>query len=89
MTKLEEKLIELGYRPNEFVYHKYDKVIAKNTFMVETHLSISLKFMNSAIKDGCVIVSISLRSQQDIDNLQLAFNTLQNDLEVLKEYENN
>ena len=88
MSKLEEKLIELGYEQNEFVYDKYNKVITENTFMVEIQLSISLKNMNSKIKSGCVIVNVPLRTQQDIDNLQQAFNQLQSDLEVLKDVKN-
>lgn len=87
MTKIEQKLIELGYEPYEFTYGKYVKVIIKNAFMSETALIIRLENMNNKIKEGYIIQHVPIKSQQDIDNLQQAYNQVQSDLEVLKEYE--
>ena len=76
MTKLEEKLIELGYE--NYIYYWQKTTWVNNTFVV---IQISKVLTGSLSR--CII-----KSQQDIDNLQLAFNEMQKDLEVLKEYEN-
>jgi hypothetical protein len=81
MTKLEEKLIELGYE-NIYVngrwYKEYDgnKSIFINT---DEH--------HKKIKDYHIHFYSFIECQQDIDNLQLAFNEMQKDLEILKECE--
>lgn len=79
MSKLEQKLIELGYEKLKFYdvigYIWWKKCIAINTNGVV-----------SKILDSELQIS-SIKIQQDIDNLQQAFNELQKDLEILKECE--
>lgn len=89
MTKLEEKLIELGYElevikdewANIYIYHfeKYIKYY-NNSLVIqlsEEKKIISFYVVNSGLFDDTT----------DINNLQQAFNQLQNDLEVLKQDE--
>ena len=82
MTKLEKKLIELGYEK----YHKY---AYKKDFGLKFSIWIVLKANNLNILNNWVSVGAfyPIRTQQDIDDLQQAFNVMQKDLEVLKEYE--
>lgn len=76
MSKLEEKLIELGYK--EFVEEWYIKRIDN----AEIHIYIGMKKIASDI-DYKKLIS----TQQDLDNLQQAFDIMQKDLEELKKYE--
>ena len=78
MTKLEEKLIELGYK-KDFEYYWEKAKWVNNSFIVYQ--------INKKLKGRLVDCSIS--SQQHIDDLQLAFNEMQKDLEILKECEEN
>ena len=80
MTKLEQKLIELGYQETPYgSWLKYHNDNGYFAFEIEKHKKIK----------GMVRPSMYtwFRTQQDIDNLQLAFNELQKDLEELKKYE--
>ncbi len=80
MTKLEKKLIELGYeRGYHNMYHKNFSRIFILT------IEVYKKVIFGRVYSECREFS----SQDKIDDLQLAFNQLQNDLEVLKKYENN
>ena len=82
MTKLEQKLIELGYKPSIFEnrYIKYYKE-------TDNYILIQLSKNKNSIMSYSFGSQKAFTNQQDIDNLQQAFNQLQNDLEVLKEYE--
>lgn len=82
MTKLEQKLIELGYRQKfEYPHIFYKKINGIN-------LNIYTCGEVSRIRDSNVYqVKVGFSNQQDIDNLQEAYNQLQKDLEVLKEYD--
>ena len=77
MTKLEEKLLELGYETYNEVY----KYWRKGLIVIETFYE--------RIEDYYVCGPRLIRTQQDIDNPQQALNQLQKDLEVLREYGNN
>lgn len=84
MTKLEEKLIELGYE------HRYDPTAQKVEYFKSMRVSnrwirLVVVIDIDRIIRNCVANCIDIKSQQDIDNLQQAFNVLQKDLEVLKE----
>lgn len=86
MTKLEEKLLELGYRKNassirdSFFFNKPFSVIQ---IVIYTDKKIT------KIKDTFVDnIDHKIKTQKGINNLQQAFNQLQKDLEVLREYEN-
>ena len=81
MTKLEQKLIELGYEQFEFNQYEYNKEIEKY------NCSLAIIVIDDKIESFHMFRIISIKSQQDIDNLQLAYNELQKDLEALKEYE--
>ena len=87
MTKLEEKLIELGYEEQPKHAHNQRVVLYfKNIY--DYSLAIYYDCKSNKIIDEVVFTNAKIiRTQQDIDNLQLAFNELQRDLEVLKEYE--
>ena len=84
MTKLEEKLIELGYTQDAI--HKI--LYFKNIYNARIILWLN-KSCSNITKDSGVLKneSIYVRKQQDIDNLQQAFNEMQRDLEELKKYE--
>ena len=77
MTKLEQKLVELGYKEykNELLEeHYWYKQIGKVLIIWED---------NDLFVDGFW----RIHKQNDIDNLQQAFNQMQKDLEILKECE--
>lgn len=76
MTKLEQKLIELGY---ERSYTMRPDIWEKdsNGFIIRIFTSNGI--------NGFVTQLSSFKTQKYIDNLQLAFNTMQKDLEILKE----
>lgn len=73
MTKLEQKLIELGYKKREYSKIQYFKRIAGGII----HLDIT--DLGSTYVEPAYII----HSQQNIDNLQQAFNIMQKDLEEL------
>lgn len=82
MTKLEEKLIELGYKRYRNGFHFKDLFSNKGNVV-----SIKIIIENNKIKDYSVYTwgDSEIRTQQDIDYKQQAFNELQKDLEVLKD----
>ena len=80
MTKLEEKLIELGYE----IYHKDNYSIIWNKDYLVYELKIQIindKIFQSYIKS----MNYLFFTQTHIDNLQQAFNEMQKDLEVLRQ----
>lgn len=81
MTKLEEKLIELGYE--QFIRRGLKWVKGSNGYAVVVDTSVK------PIKSYVVLEFSHLDRQWEIDNLQLAFNEMQKDLEILKECEEN
>lgn len=83
MTKLEEKLLELGYK-EEWTYDNIAFYI-KCEIDYETHIFLK----NQKIVKSKINVKKHIEEQYQIDNLQQAFNQLQKDLEVLKDENNN
>lgn len=83
MTKLEEKLLELGYaiENTDWTY----KQAIKEYMNCSINIQFNKEKYGNNITFKCVKPIFSIKSQQDIDNLQQAFNQLQKDLEVLKE----
>jgi len=85
MTKLEEKLLQLGY-------DKIDSVTYEKHF-IEPYIDICIEVLPPWHKGECICEayvcdSFSLIStQEQLDDLQQAFNQLQSDLKELKEYE--
>ena len=80
MTKLEQKLKELGYEYEclNIYYKEFNKTLV-----------LTIDLYPNLIYGRVHCCFAEFHNQQDIDNLQLAFNEMQRDLEVLKEYENN
>ena len=83
MTKLEYKLLELGYKPHLMIFDCY--ISTKHNCRCKIEI---LNPETNKIKGG-VEPLISITKQEQLFDLQLAFNEMQKDLEVLKEYENN
>ena len=73
MTKLEQKLIELGYQDYQYYWQKTRWI--NDTFVI---IKIS-KDLKGSIKD------LFVNSQEHINNIQQAYNELQKDLEELKQ----
>ena len=80
MTKLEQKLQELGYKP---YYRCYEKIVGKISIFVEPFNEPFTKIHKIYVYNE----NNYIKRQEQIDNLQLAFNELQKDLEILKECE--
>lgn len=83
MTKLEKKLIHLGY---VWTYDNFTKQknFYRNIEGCQTRIVLDLvngKIAYSSVENWTKVFT----SQKGIDNLQQAFNQLQQDLEVLKE----
>ena len=75
-----EKLKKLGYRIS----------ICENSMTGCKDLNdlwIDIFIYDGKIKDYAVIGSSTVRSQSDIDNLQIAYNTLKSDLKELGEWQ--
>lgn len=86
MTKLEEKLIELGY--DEQPKYNSKQIIILYLKDMFYGLAIYYNLVTNKIVDNVVLTNGKcVRTQQDIDYLQLAFNLMQKDLEILKQYE--
>lgn len=87
MTKLEQKLIELGYeKENQYVFTKYIVTLTM-TYCISIELDINRK-----VETGYVDSNYHFEIQQEINDLQQAFNEMQKDLEILKgceKYESN
>lgn len=78
MTK-EEKLIELGYKRTLNYMVEYIKFYKQGKFTIEIYVRSDNKFV------GCVTSLYRFEKQQDIDELQEAYNILQQDLEALEQ----
>lgn len=79
MTKLEEKLLELGYMKS-FLFQTFEKHLKDKCCVIYITLNCETnEIIYSYIHNITYIIT-----QQDIDNIQQAFNQLQKDLEVLK-----
>ena len=84
MTKLEEKLIELGYVK---LTHNY------MTKLTRYKKDFDFSYIHFHIRDNEIVMygvspTYDYQTQYEVDDLQKAFNKLQKDLEVLKEYGN-
>ena len=73
-----EKLKKLGYR-----IMTCENIMVGTKHLNEFYLDITLT--NGIITDYEVMGSSFVRSQNDIDNLQIAYNTLKSDLKELGE----
>lgn len=83
MTKLEQKLLELGYE--EWRY-SFEHVTYIKTYNDKVDLNIDIDNAKTKITNWYLYVEeITIKQQSYIDGIQQAFNQLQNDLEELKE----
>ena len=82
MSRLEEKLIELGYRKISYYnFIRYKKETKCHCIIFEVSKQREVKIQDN------YILSNYFYKQQEIDNLQQAFNEMQKDLEVLRNVE--
>lgn len=77
MTKLEQKLLELGYK--KMTYFDINEVIWWKGSIAITTKKRASKILRANVQVGYV------EDQSQIDNIQQAYNILQADLEVLKQ----
>lgn len=91
MTKLEEKLIELGYERKEFLYVWF----CKRTTLNDLTFDIVISIKDNKITNYQVYINTIgnqyipiITDQHEIDTLQQTFNIMQKDLEVLCGCEN-
>ena len=75
---MKEKLKKLGYR-----IMTCENIMVGTKHLNEFYLDITLT--NGVITDYEVMGSAFVRNQSDIDNLQIAYNTLKSDLKELGE----
>lgn len=91
MTKIEEELMQLGYEyasPNGYYSRlKNDYVMRYEKDTEEDYQIIIDLDYKTKTKIIDYYISLSILRPKDMDNLQQAFNQMQRDLEVLKEYE--
>ena len=80
MTKLEQKLLELGYKRTG--YFNFIKQVLENSLLIK--LDVDRKKILETYVD---YYAIGISYQWQIDTLQQAFNQLQIDLKKVKEYE--
>lgn len=78
MTKMEEKLIELGYEFDHYAYRKPIGDIDCAIIIIFTNKNMN-KIVSYYVINGIV------KSQEQINNLQQAYNEMQKDLEVLRQ----
>lgn len=83
MTQLEKKLKEMGYRPdlNSKVLPHYKKQCDYNKWVDGCMV---LNVDRSKIINHYVSMLSGIHSQQDIDNIQIAFNNLERDIKEIK-----
>ena len=78
MTKLEQKLIELGYKETYYYKDKH-----KDMYKYSYGNEINFIVYKNRIERS-YIASSTFVNQDNINDLQQAFNELQKDLEILK-----
>lgn len=82
MSKLKQKLLDLGYTP----YTVNELYFAKEFNKYYLDIDINKNLID--IEESCIDVSSAyIYNQQDIDNLQQAYNQLQKDLKELRKNE--
>ena len=86
MTKLEQKLIELGYEVGYEEWDENKEYLIGCKYGINKCCTIDIRYRKGIFFDA-YLYRPYFTSQQDIDNLQQAFNQLQQDLEVLKDEE--
>ena len=85
MTKLEEKLIELGYC---YAFDNSEGYLYVKSPNKKYIFNVLLSYSKRRIENYDMLSVYDIHSQKDIDNLQQAFDEMQKDLEILKEIKN-
>ena len=83
MSRLEEKLKELGYKP----YYQsayYDSFVKRVENIGNYNIILDLETKKITMS---YLVPNAIHNREQLDNLQQAFNVMQKDLEILKECE--
>ena len=78
MNKLEEKLIELGYKQCPWKKERWDSI--RYNIVLYTNQEVT------KVEDSYVWIN-QIRRQSTIDFVQVSFNKMQKDLEDLRKYE--
>ena len=81
MTKLEEKLIELGFH---YCFDNAEGYLYSKKHNKKYIFNVLISYTKKHIENYDVTNLYDFHSQKDIDNLQQAFNEMQRDLEILK-----
>ena len=92
MTKIKEKLEELGYEfdvdvelHSQKIYSIYSKIVEYNSlFLDRTSNKIVLNIGYGGKVCGYYVCQNCIRHQYEIDALQHAYGVMQNDLSILK-----
>lgn len=84
MTKLEEKLLELGYTKYPLSKEVFIKQASSELW---TYIWLNDDF--NYVECSKIRAPYDFKTQKNIDDLQIAFNILQRDLKILKEYGGN
>ena len=82
MTKLEEKLIELGYAEDKNVSGYYKKYFDYAYIAIYIDKDNTIKYEWSGVQMKKLV---RIKSQKHINDLQQAYNEMQKDLEVLRQ----
>ncbi len=77
MTKLEQKLVELGYEYDEMEQHYYKNVLFARICLFD------MRYLTKNYVKPMKLIT----KREDIMCFELAFNEMQKDLEILKECE--
>lgn len=86
MTKLEEKVVDLGYNLYRYKNVKYVDAIRRYEFEKDGSVGLNIHIIDNKIDNYYVYVhATKYHDQSQLDNLQLAYNKLLEDLEVLKD----
>ena len=87
MSRLEEKLAVLGYRKRYEPYFYKEITLNSLLFCIYIFIEDNKIFVAKMSIADENIAYPTVETQQDIDNIQQAFNEMQKDFEVLKKYE--
>ena len=84
MTKLEERLKELGYKKEikkgipMGIYHKYINYFSDKIIIIT--------WLDKKVYEYYLETDRIIKNQQDLENLQQVFKQMENDLEEVKKY---
>lgn len=88
MTKLEEKLIELGYKRDFEIHSKKILIFFRKSKWVFASIQIVIdKELNEVWKYQVDIEDKIITYYRQADDIQQAFNEMEKDLEELRKYE--